>query len=95
MRFLSYLIRSSLILKPEDKKFRGQLKDYLNKYNIFAKWYYDFIVFNQENPINFPNSLNLSKYAICLSIGERVNYIDVEYIADLIDNFFDDRIGWY
>ena len=49
---------------------------------------YDFSIFNHENPLDFPNSLNLSKSSICLPIGERISSQDVVYISETINNFF-------
>ena len=84
-----------LILHSDSNHFRGQLKDYLNNYNVLAKLYfnYDFTIFNHEKPEDFPNSSNLSKSSICLPIGERINHEDVEYISDLINRFFYKRFG--
>ena len=80
-----------LILDQNYKEVRDNLRDHLRNNNIFAKAYfnYDFSIFNDENPINFPNSIKLSKSSICLPIGERITYKDVIFISEIVNNFFD------
>ena len=80
-----------LILNPNYNEFRDRLKDMLNKNNILSRSYfnYDFSVFNNENPMDFPNSLELSKSTICLPIGKQITAADVKYVAYIINNFFD------
>ena len=80
-----------LILNPNYKEYRDNLKDTLNKNNILSRAYfnYDFSVFNNENPIDYPNSLELSKSTICLPIGQQITNADVKYVSDTINDFFD------
>ncbi|WP_269611104.1 DegT/DnrJ/EryC1/StrS family aminotransferase [Prochlorococcus marinus] len=92
----SRLIESSyqyfvLILNSNYKEFRDKLQDKLNKNNILARSYfnYDFSVFNNENPIDYPNSIELSKSTICLPIGQQIACKDVKYITDIINDFFE------
>ncbi len=92
----SKIIKSSyqyvvLILNPNYKKLRDRLKNELNNNNILARSYfhYDFSVFNNEDPINYPNSVELSKSTICLPIGQQISIKDVKYISDIINNFFE------
>ncbi len=80
-----------LILDQAVNQVRGKLTVHLNNNNIFAKAYfnYDFSVFNDENPMDFPNSIKLSKSCICLPIGERITPEDVIYISKIVNDFFD------
>ena len=79
------------IINPNYKEFRDKLKYELIKNNILARSYfnYDFSIFNNEGFIDFPNSIELSKSAICLPIGQRITSKDVKFVADTINNFFD------
>ncbi len=79
-----------LIINPNYNKFRDRLKDVLNKNNILARSYfnYDFSVFNNENPIDFPCSIELSRSTICLPIGQQITIKHVQYVAYIINNFF-------
>ncbi len=80
-----------LILNRNYIEFRDNLKDNLNKKNILARSYfdYDFSVFNDENPNDYPNSIELSKSTICLPLGQQIASKDVKYIADIINYFFE------
>ena len=79
-----------LILDQNVMEVRDKFKEHLTNLNILARSYfdYDFSIFNDENPFDFPNSINLSKSSICLPIGQRISYQDVAYISETINNFF-------